>query len=154
MLRCPIRNDNERANDNARLNATSSALSTTLPSMKLAFRSPRKSVTLRVGQRMIAMFLPKVHIWSEKPAEEISQYIFKNICDTSLFFSHNIFVIGTEIARVTKRKRHSRQPCKFLTDKNARWTIDRVYIGYIVFAGQGHQKIIEVMMLVKMWRKC
>ena len=41
------------------------------------------------------------------------------------------------------------QPCNFLTDNNARWPIDRFYIGYIVFAGRGHQKIIEVMMLIK-----
>ena len=56
---------------------------------------------------------------------------------------------GTESARETKRKRQSLQPCNFLTYNNARWPIDRFYIGYIVFAGQGHQKIIEVMMPIK-----
>ena len=56
---------------------------------------------------------------------------------------------GTEIARETKRKRKSLQPCNFLTDNNARWPIDRFYKGYIVFAGRGHRKIIEVMMLRK-----
>ena len=56
---------------------------------------------------------------------------------------------GTESARETRRKRQSLQPCNFLTYNNARWPIDRFYIGYIVFAGQGHQKIIEVMMPIK-----
>ena len=47
-------------------------------------------------------------------------------------------------------KRQSLQLWKFLTDNNARWTIDRVNLGYIVFAGRKHQKIIniEVMMLM------
>ena len=61
---------------------------------------------------------------------------------TYLFF-------GTEISRETKRKRQSLQPCNFLTDNNARWPIDRFYIGYIVFAVRDHQKIIEVMMPIK-----
>ena len=56
---------------------------------------------------------------------------------------------GTEIARETKRQRQSLQPCNFLTDNNARWPIERFYKGYIVSAGRGHQKIIEVMMLIK-----
>ena len=40
-----------------------------------------------------------------------------------------------------------------MTDNNARWTILSLYIdrfiGYIPFAGRGHQKIIQVMMLIK-----
>ena len=54
-----------------------------------------------------------------------------------------------EIARKTERKRQSLQRCNFLTDNNVRWPIDRFYKGYIVFAGRGHQKFIEVMMLRK-----
>ena len=65
------------------------------------------------------------------------------------FFRITYLSFGTEIARETKRKRKSLQPCNFLTDKNARWPIDRFYKGYIVSAGRGHQKMIEVMMLIK-----
>ena len=50
--------------------------------------------------------------------------------------------------QVAKHRRHSLQPCKFLTDKIAHWTIDRVY-GY--FAGQ--ERIIEVMTLIKIARE-
>ena len=54
---------------------------------------------------------------------------------------------GSELA---KSKRQSLQPCEFATNSNACWTIIRVdTVGYIVFAGQGHQTIIEVMMLIK-----
>ena len=63
-------------------------------------------------------------------------------CITDLSF-------GTEIARETKCKGQSLQQCKFLTDNNINNNIDQVYIGYILFARQGHQKIIEVMMLIK-----
>lgn len=48
-----------------------------------------------------------------------------------MFSSHIVLYFGTEIA---KRKRHSMQPCKFLTDNNARWITDRVYK---YFAGGG-----------------
>ena len=48
---------------------------------------------------------------------------------------------GTEIAGETKP-----QPCfRILTNIN---TLD-LFIGYIVFAERGHQKIVEVMMLIK-----
>ena len=44
----------------------------------------------------------------------------------------------------TKRKLHSLQPCKFLTDNNTRWAIDGVYR---YFAGE--ENIIEAMGLIK-----
>ena len=47
---------------------------------------------------------------------------------------------GTEIEAETKP-----QPSQILTNIN---TLDRL-IGYIVFAERGHQKIMEVMMLIK-----
>ena len=47
---------------------------------------------------------------------------------------------GTEIARETKP-----QPSYILTKNNA---LDR-FIGYIVFPGRGHHKIVEVMVLIK-----
>ena len=47
---------------------------------------------------------------------------------------------GTEIRGETKP-----QMCSILTNNN---TLDR-FIGYIVFAERGHQKIMEVVMLIK-----
>ena len=47
---------------------------------------------------------------------------------------------GTEITGETKP-----QMCYILTNNN---TLDR-FIGYIVFAVRGHQKIMEVVMLIK-----
>ena len=47
-------------------------------------------------------------------------------------------------SEITKRKRHSLQPCKFLTDNNARWTIDE-FIGFL----PGEEYIIEVTMQIK-----
>ena len=49
---------------------------------------------------------------------------------------------GTEITGEIKP-----QPCYILTNNN---TLDR-FVGYIVFAGRGHHKIIEVMMLIKIY---
>ena len=60
-------------------------------------------------------------------------------CITDLCF-------GTQIARETKRKGQSLQQCKFLTDNNIQSSL---YTGYILFTRQGHQKIIEVMMLIQ-----
>jgi len=57
-----------------------------------------------------------------------------------LFFLHIVLSFGTEITGQTKI-----QQCYILTNSNA---LDR-FLGYIVFAGRGHQKIIEVMMLIK-----
>ena len=47
---------------------------------------------------------------------------------------------GTEITGETKP-----QMCQILTNNN---TLDR-FIGYIIFAERGHQKIMEVVMLIK-----
>ena len=47
---------------------------------------------------------------------------------------------GTEIAGETKT-----QPCQILTNNNA---LDR-FTGYIVFAERGHQRTMEIMMLIK-----
>ena len=59
-----------------------------------------------------------------------------------LCFYHIIsyFSFGTEIAGETIP-----QPCQILTNNN---TLDR-FIGYIIFAKRGHQKNIEVTVLVK-----
>ena len=73
------------------------------------------------------------------------------IYHASLFFSHNVFVLWSEIAREIKRNQTTvTATVEILNRQNARWTIDRVYLGYIVFAGWKHQKIItvEVMMLM------
>ena len=56
------------------------------------------------------------------------------------FYCISYFSFGTEIAGETKP-----QPCQILTNNN---TLDR-FIGYIVFAERGHQKIIEVTVLIK-----
>ena len=53
------------------------------------------------------------------------------------FYRISYLTFGTEI---TKRKRQSPQP---------RAGLPIEFIGYIVFAGRGHQKILEVMMLIK-----
>ena len=59
-----------------------------------------------------------------------------------LCFSRVLYLFfGIEIA---KRKLHSLQPCKFLTDNNTRWAIDAVYR---YFAGE--ENIIEAMGLIK-----
>ena len=58
-----------------------------------------------------------------------------------MFLSRIVFVFGIEIA---KRKLHSLQPCKFLTDNNTRWAI---YGVYRYFAGE--ENIIEAMGLIK-----
>ena len=60
----------------------------------------------------------------------------------TLRFSRTSYLsFGIEIA---KCKRHSLQPCKFLTDNNAGWTIDR-FLGIL----PGEERIIEVMILTK-----
>ena len=56
------------------------------------------------------------------------------------FYCISYFSFGTEIAGETKP-----QPCQILTNNN---TLDR-FIGYIVFDERGHQKIIEVTVLIK-----
>ena len=56
------------------------------------------------------------------------------------FYCISYFSFGTEFAGETKP-----QPCQILTNNN---TFDR-FVGYIVFAGRGHLKVIEVMMLIK-----
>ena len=48
-----------------------------------------------------------------------------------------------------KGNRQSLQPCKFLTDSKLRTGLLIKFVGYIVFARGGHQKIIEFMMLIK-----
>ena len=50
-----------------------------------------------------------------------------------------------------KRNRQSLLPCKFLTDSKLCTGLLIKFVGYIpvVFAGGGHQKIIEVTMLIK-----
>ena len=74
------------------------------------------------------------------------------IYHASLFFSHNVFVLWSEIAREIKRNQTTVTATVEILNRqlNARWTIDRVYFGYIVFAERKHQKIIniEVMMLM------
>ena len=56
------------------------------------------------------------------------------------FHCISYFSFGTEIAGGTKP-----QPCQILTNNN---TLDR-FIGYIVFAERGHQRTMEIMMLIK-----
>ena len=56
------------------------------------------------------------------------------------FYCISYWSFGSEIAGETKP-----QPCYILNNSN---TLDR-FIGFIVFAERRHQKIIEVMMLIK-----
>ena len=53
---------------------------------------------------------------------------------------------GTEIGKCNQQ---SLQRCKFLTDSKLRTGLSIKFVGYIVFAGEGHQRIIEVMVLIK-----
>ena len=97
------------------------------------------------------------HVWSadnckiniseatSKPAEKNSSIIEKITSCPFVFLAYHILSFGLEIA---KRKRHSLQPCKFLTENSSRWTIDRVYK---FFAERG---VIEVVMQKNYWRKC
>ena len=63
-------------------------------------------------------------------------YVYIYIYHASLFFSHNVFVLWSEIAREIKSNQTTvTATVEILNRQNARWTIDRVYLGYIVFAG-------------------
>jgi len=53
------------------------------------------------------------------------------------------------VTEIGKRKQQSLQPCKFLTESKLRAGLLIKFVGCIVLAGGGHQKIIAVMMLIK-----
>ena len=103
-----------------------------------------KAITLRGGQRIIAVFSQIKYFRSEKPVEGIIQQLKMGYICTFCFsrISYSYLSFGTDTA---KRKRQSLQPCILNRQQHkARWTIDRV-----VCVGRGHQKIIEVMLMIK-----
>ena len=66
-----------------------------------------KAVTLRGGQRIIAVFFPQLIFIIEARSEPAEEMIKKYIkYHASLFFLHIVFVFGTKIAGEAKT-----QPC-------------------------------------------
>ena len=71
------------------------------------------------------------------------------IYHASLFFSHNVFVLWSEIAGEIKRNQTTvTATVEILNRQNARQTIDGVYLGYIVFAWLCYDAD------ERYWRKC
>ena len=108
-----------------------------------------KAVTLRGGQRIIAVFSRAVNILEvrREPAEEIIKILKKIISCLFVFLSYRICLLVLKLRGKLKRKLQSLQPCFTLKLNQQQVALDR-FLGYIVFAGRGHQKIIEVVVML------
>ena len=89
-----------------------------------------KTVTLSGGQRIILQYFEK------RTSRENNSIIEKLISCLFVFLAYCI--CSLILNWIAKHKRHSLQPCKFLTDNNACWTIYRVY-GYFDERGEDYR---------------
>ena len=89
-----------------------------------------KTFTLSDGQRIILQYFEK------RTSRENNSIIQKLISCLFVFLVY--YICPLVLNWIAKRKRHSLQPCKFLTDNNAYWTIYRVY-GYFAERGEDYR---------------